>query len=257
MQNIQLGSTAKPAGNLAVRKLNEVRPAPLGWKLRNALRAGFLKGMIAKNVIVPFANFWGVATAIADLEIKVRRWHDYEIEAQHFLKLRREGFAKKAAGLFEEAEKLFAEAEAYAKTRTYFEDYGLVSHRVITNNGVGFIVDSHQNLVEMEILNYHGIGTTNTAEAAGDTALAAESTTALNPDNTRATGTQSEPASNQYRSTGTLTADGSIAAVEHGLFSQAATGGGVLFDRSVFSTINLAAADSIQTQYTVTYTAGG
>lgn len=253
MAQLELNARTKPAGNLAVRKLNEVRPAPLGWKVRNALRPGYIKGMIAKHAIVPFASMWGVATAIADLEIKVRRWHDYEIEAPHYLKLLHE-----ADGLEGEARaQKLAVAEEYAKFRTYWEDYGIVSHRVITNNGVGFIVDAHQNLVELEIMNYHGIGTTNTAEAASDSALAAESTTALNPDNTRATGTQSEPASNQYRSTGTLTADGSIAAVEHGLFSQAATGGGVLFDRSVFSTINLAAADSIQTQYTVTYTAGG
>lgn len=136
-------------------------------------------------------------------------------------------------------------------------DYGVVSRRVVTNAGVAAIVDAFQNSVELEAFNYHGIGTGNTAEDAGDTALVSESTTALNPDNTRATGTQSEPASNQYRTTGTLTADNTIAAVEHGLFSQAATGGGTLFDRSVFSVINLASGDSLQTQYTVTFNAGG
>lgn len=239
---LQLNARQAPSGQLAVRKLNEVREAPLSWKLKNALTPGFIKGLIAEKAIVPFANFWGVTTALADLDIEVRRWYDYEIEAEHFLSLRR-------AGLLEEA-------EAYAKTRTYIEKYGVVSRRVVTNNGVAFIVDAFQNLAELEIMNYHGIGTTNTAEAASDSALAAESTTALNPDNTRATGTQSEPASNQYRSTGTLTADGSIAAVEHGLFSVSTVGSGVLLDRSIFSTINLAAADSIQTQYTITFTAG-
>lgn len=239
---INFNGFTQPAGNLSIRKLNEVVPAPLSWKLRNTLRYGFLKGWFAKHAIVPFANMFGVMTAIADLEIKVRRWYD-PIEAAHFMSLRK-------AGQLEQAEE-------YARFRTYWQDYGVVSYRVVTNNGVGHIVDAFQNIVELEIMNYHGIGTTNTAEAASDSALAAESTTNLNPDNTRATGTQTEPASNQYRSTGTLTADGTIAAVEHGLFSQAATGGGVLFDRSVFSTVNLASADSIQCQYTVTFTAGG
>lgn len=136
-------------------------------------------------------------------------------------------------------------------------DYGVLSYRVITNNGVGFIVDAWENLVELEIMKYHGCGTTNTAEAAGDSALAAESTTALNPDSTRATGTLTESAANAFQTVGTLTFDATAAIVEHGLFSQAATGGGTLFDRSVFSTINVASGDSIQFTYTVTFTAGG
>jgi hypothetical protein len=136
-------------------------------------------------------------------------------------------------------------------------DYGIVSYRLVTDTGVGFLVDAWQNTVELENMKYHGIGTSATAEAVGDTALIAESTTALNPDNTRATGTQSEPASNQLRSIGTLTADAQIIVREHGLLSQSATGGGVLWDRSVFATITLESADSIQCTYTVTITSGG
>lgn len=136
-------------------------------------------------------------------------------------------------------------------------DYGLVATRVVTTAGVGFIVDAFQNLVELENMKYHGIGTTNTAEAAGDTALAAESTTALNPDSTRATGTTTEGASaNIYKTVGTLTADAAIAVVEHGIFDQAATGGGTLLDRSIFSVVNLASGDAIQTTYELTFTAG-
>lgn len=136
-------------------------------------------------------------------------------------------------------------------------DYGIVSRRVVTNNGVGFIVDAFQNLVELENMNFHGCGTGTTAEAAGDSALVTESTTALNPDSTRATGTRSEPASNQLKSAGTLTFDASAAITEHGLFSAASTGTGVLFDRSVFSAINVVSTDSILFEYTVTFTAGG
>lgn len=137
-------------------------------------------------------------------------------------------------------------------------DYGVVSRKVITTAGVGFLVDAWQNSVELENMKYHGVGTDSTAEDAGDTALGAESTTALNPDSTRATGSTTEGASaNIFRSVGTLTADNTIAAVEHGLFSQAATGGGTLWDRSVFSVVNLASGDSIQFTYDMTASSGG
>ena len=136
-------------------------------------------------------------------------------------------------------------------------NYGVLSYRLVTNNGVGFIVDAFQNIVEMEIMKYHGVGTTNTAENAADSALAAESTTILNPDSTRGTGTTTESASNAYQTVGTVTFDGAGTIVEHGLFSQAATGGGTLYDRSVFTGIGVASGDSIQFTYTCTFTAGG
>lgn len=135
-------------------------------------------------------------------------------------------------------------------------DYGVLSRRVVTNNGVAYIVDAWQNTVELENMKYHGCGTGGTAEAAGDSALVTESTTALNPDSTRASGTQSEPATNQLTSTGLVTFDASAAITEHGLFSQAATGGGVLFDRSLFSAINVVSGDAISFAYTVTFTSG-
>lgn len=136
-------------------------------------------------------------------------------------------------------------------------NYGVVGYRVITTAGVGFIVDAWGNTVELENMKYHGCGTGTTAEASGDTALVTESTTALNPDSTRATGTQSEPSSTSLKSSGTVTFDASAAITEHGLFSQAATGGGVLFDRTVFSAVNVVSGDSIQFDYTVTLSAGG
>lgn len=136
-------------------------------------------------------------------------------------------------------------------------ELGLASMRVVTTAGVNYIVDAFQNLTELENLKYHGIGTGNTAEAAGDTALVTESTTALNPDSTRATGTTAEGASaNIYRTVATNTVDASVAVVEHGVFSQAATGGGTLLDRSVFSVVNLASGDSLQSTYDLTFTAG-
>jgi hypothetical protein len=138
------------------------------------------------------------------------------------------------------------------------DNFGVVRRKVITTAGVGFLVDAWQNLTELENMKYHGIGTGGTAEASSDTALVTESTTALNPDNTRATGSLTEGASgNIFRSVGTLTADASIANTEHGLFSQAATGGGTLWDRSLYSVVNLASGDSIQITYDMTASAGG
>lgn len=137
-------------------------------------------------------------------------------------------------------------------------DLGLMSCRVVTTAGVGFIVDAFQNIVEVEIMKYHGVGTGTNAEASGDTALQTESTTALNPDSTRATGSTTEGASaNIYRTVGTNTFDASAAITEHGILSQAATGGGTLLDRSVFSALNMISGDSLQTTYDLTFTAGG
>lgn len=137
-------------------------------------------------------------------------------------------------------------------------DYGVLSYRAVTDTGVAFIVDDWDNsATDITNLNYHGCGTGTNAENQTDSALQTESTTILNPDSTRATGTKSQPAANQLRSVGTLTFDGSGAITEHGLLSQAATGGGVLWDRSVFAAINVAALDSIQFTYTCTLTAGG
>lgn len=137
-------------------------------------------------------------------------------------------------------------------------NYGVVSRRVVTDAFVAYVVDDWDGGANaIDNFNYHGCGTGTNAEAAGDTALQTESTTILNPDSTRATGTKSQPASNQMRSVGTVTFDGAGAITEHGLFTQAATGGGTLQDRSVFSAINVASGDSIQFTYTMTLTSGG
>lgn len=136
-------------------------------------------------------------------------------------------------------------------------DLGLASMRVVTTAGVNFLVDALQGSVEPEILRYHGVGTGTTAEASGDTALVTESTTILTVDSTRATGSLTEGASaNIFRTVGTVSFDGSGAITEHGIFSQAATGGGTLLDRSVFSAINVISGDSIVFTYDFTLPAG-
>jgi hypothetical protein len=138
-------------------------------------------------------------------------------------------------------------------------DYGLASMRVVTDTGVGYLVDSLQNLVEPENLKFHGFGTGGAAEAVGNTGLTTELTTQYLVDNTRPTGSQTEGATaNIYRSVGTLSPDsgGTIAITEHGLFSAASAG--VLLDRSLFSAVNLVAgSDSLQITYDLTLTSGG
>lgn len=129
---------------------------------------------------------------------------------------------------------------------------GAFGPNLIINTGEGYLVDAWQNLVELETMKFHGCGTGATAAAEGDTALQTESTTILNPDSTRATGSLTEASQSVFRTVGTLTFDGSGAITEWGLLSQAATGGGVLWSRIVFSAINVASLDSIQFTYDLT-----
>lgn len=137
------------------------------------------------------------------------------------------------------------------------EDLGVVSRKVVTNAGVAYIAaDFAAGANDINLFKYHGIGTGNTAEAQTDTALVAESTTALNPDNTRATGSQGS-AAGVYTTVGTLTADSAIAAVEHGIFTDPTVGSGTLLDRSVYSVVNLGSGDSLQATYDLTLSAGG
>lgn len=159
------------------------------------------------------------------------------------------------------AEGVFGVGRLYAtviRANGSIEHLGLICTKVITDAGVAFLVDDWDaNGQDISTMNFHGCGTGVGAEAAADTALGTESTTALNPDSTRATGTRSQPAANQYRSVGTLTFDATAAITEHGILSQAATGGGTLWDRSVFSAINVVSGDSIQFTYTCTVSSGG
>ena len=138
-------------------------------------------------------------------------------------------------------------------------DLGLVGCRVVTTVGVNDIVDEFDEATDnasLKLLNFHGIGTGSGAEAVGDTALVTELTTEYIVNSTRATGTQSQPSANVYRSLATNTVDSAVAIIEHGVLSQAAVGGGLLLDRTVISTVNLGNGDSLQSTYDFTVTAG-
>lgn len=135
---------------------------------------------------------------------------------------------------------------------------GLASLRVVTDVGVGFIVDAWQNSVELEIMKYHGIGTGTTAADQTDTDIETELTTQYTSDNTRATGSLTEGASaNIFRTVGTNPVDASVAITEHGILSNATVGSGVLFDRHVFAAINLSSGDSLESTYDATLPANG
>lgn len=136
------------------------------------------------------------------------------------------------------------------------EPLGEISRRLVTDVGVGYIIDAMQNIVESENMKYHSLGTGSTAEAAGDTALVTELTTEYTG-NVRATGTTSEGAANVFSTVATNTLDGTPGAAlrEHGIHS--ASTAGVLFDRSVYAAITLVSGDGLQTTYTWTLAAGG
>lgn len=137
------------------------------------------------------------------------------------------------------------------------EDHGVVSRKVITNVGATAVVNAFRNTFELEQFNFHALGTGGGAEAATDTALGTELTTQYSTDNTRPTGTQSAPASNQYQTVATITLDAAASITEHGVFSQAAAPGGTMWDRSAFTALALNAGDSIVATYIATITAGG
>lgn len=224
-----ISSNVSLRGTLKAKRITPPKAA-WQWRLKNTLRWSFLWGWLFYHLAFIFSRLTGIVTIRSQLRARHNRGGTFIYNS--------DGTLLKVVG-------------------GVWTDYGVLSYKVVTNAGVGFIVDAFQNLTELENMNFHGCGTGTTAEAVGDTALVTESTTILNPDSTRATGTRSEPAANQLRTTGTPSFDGSGAITEHGLFSQAATGGGVLFDRSVFAAINVVSGDGIQFEYTVTFTAGG
>jgi hypothetical protein len=124
---------------------------------------------------------------------------------------------------------------------------------LVTNAGVAALVDDWDNNAEdITNFNFHDSGTGNTAAAVGDTGLQ----TAAGP-TTRATGTKSQPSANILRTVGTIAYTGTLAITEWGLFSTASRATTLLWDRRVFSAINVGNGDSIEFTYNLTVNAGG
>lgn len=130
------------------------------------------------------------------------------------------------------------------------EDLGFVSARVVTDAGVSALcTDWPDGSADITNFNFHDCGTGTTAEATGDTAL-------VTPyGGSRGTGTKTKPLANKLQSVATINFTSTLAITEHGLFS--ATSAGTLWDRSVFSAINVNNGDSIQFIYICTINSGG
>lgn len=122
---------------------------------------------------------------------------------------------------------------------------------LVTTAGVNYLAaDFAAGASDINLFRYHDSGTGTTAAAIGDTTLQTQAGPA-----TRATGSQSS-STNVYTTIGTIAYTGTLAITEWGLFNQAAQGGS-LWDRRVFTAINVVNGDSIQFTYNLTCTAGG
>jgi hypothetical protein len=220
------GGETRPTGELSLRVTRDLgnlktrRKAPLSWKIKNFVQHRLKE--IPQYPVLMLGYIPGVVVVTSKLSLKK--------------------FQRNEDGTITEI------------------DYGVVGRKMVTTVGVNFIVDAFQNITEPENMKYHGFGTGGAAEAVGNTALTTEETTQYVSDNNRPTGSTTEGASaNIYRTVGTYSPDsgGTRAITEHGIFDQASNAGGVLLDRTLFSVVNLvAAADSLQATYELTFTAG-
>lgn len=131
-------------------------------------------------------------------------------------------------------------------------EYGILGKRQVTDDGVAALVDDWDDgSGDIALFNFHDSGTDNTAENQTDGNVIAEA-----GPTTRATGAKSQPSANIIRSVGTIAYAGTLAIVEHGLFTTAARTTDLMWDRTVFSVINVESGDSIQFTYDCTFTAG-
>src|SRR6185295_11463723 len=94
---------------------------------------------------------------------------------------------------------------------------------LVVTGGINFLMTdmaSGQASPRISAMNFHDSGTGTVAATSTDSGLGTQAGPA-----TRATGVQSNPATNQYRSVGTIAYVSSLAITEWGLFNQAAQGG--------------------------------
>ena len=138
-------------------------------------------------------------------------------------------------------------------------DYGVVSVQKVTSAFVAYVctrlVDGNTSIGAFD---FHGFGSGSNAESNADTALQTEFTTEYATNNTRPTGTPSNPSANIYQSVATFSPDANLTINEHGVFTQAATGGGTLLDRSSaasFNPVPMTNGDSVVATYRFTFAA--
>lgn len=242
---------AAPLAPVAVppaRPQNGTRRAPLGWRLRQAVKLCTPGRFPRIRSLSPVALFaWAVAVAAwpltADVLVPVlARIARACGLCVGYCELRLRVLHRDAAG------------ELVAVT-----EYGLASRKLITDDGVAYLAaDMAGGGSDINLFKFHGAGTGTTNESASQTALVTELTTEYQTNSTRPTGSQSS-STNSYVTIGTLTPDsgGTLAITEHGLFS--ASSSGTMWDRSKFSAVNLdsSAGDSLQFTHTTTFPSGG
>jgi len=135
---------------------------------------------------------------------------------------------------------------------------GIVSRRVVTTAFVNYLRDCMANGAggaDIKTFKYHDCGTGTTNEAITDTALVTPCTTQLNPNTTRAVGTQDNATAKTYKSVGTLVFDEVVTVTEHGVFNAASAG--VLADRSKFAGIPRDPGESIDFVWSLVIADGG
>lgn len=131
------------------------------------------------------------------------------------------------------------------------EKYDLGSG-MVTTAGVGYLADDFAGAIgsaDCTLFNYHAAGTGVTIAAIGDTTMQTDSGV------TRVAGVQTNPSAPVYRTVATLAFTTTLAITEWGLFS--AVSAGTLWDRKVFTAINVVNLDSIQFTYDLTVNSGG
>ena len=243
---MNLQSSLRMSGALATRVIRGPK-APLAWRIQNALKWSYISGWLGSKLVVPAAKAAGIATGQGALRIRARVMSPEE----------RANYAALAERLAMTEDQV--ERDEIQRRMSDFvshvpwKDYGVVGRRSVTNAGVTYMRDDFNaaaGSADITNFKFHASGSSSTGENVTDTALGSET-----PES-RTTGTQGTGAgTNTYVATGTITYTGARAIVEHGLFSGSSAG--TLWDRTVFSVINVAASDSIQFTYTLTITAGG
>jgi len=129
-------------------------------------------------------------------------------------------------------------------------------HNTILNEGETVLKNCFENNASTNCTNlanfeFHGLGTSSSAIAETDGGCITELTTQYNPDNTRATGTQTNNGANIYRTVGTNTVDAG-ATIEEFCLMDVNTGAGNVWTRILTGTITLSSGDGLQTTYDLT-----
>ena len=132
-----------------------------------------------------------------------------------------------------------------------FEDFGVVSDKLVTDAYAAYYIDQLQGLVSgIKDFKYHDSGTGTTAEVVGDTGLGTPTGIA------RVVGSQIEGSTvKTYRTVGIITYDATYNITEWGLFNGAS--GNTLMDRAVFTAVPVVNNYQIECTYDHIALAGG